>query len=997
MVQACSSLLATGACQTANCTKNHLVKFCQTCRLICQDVHSYASHLGGRGHAAKLKYSSINVFCPICDKNFVASSWNSHIQGRKHLNASQGAGQAPRIQPQEGRPPPGSLHCRLCNSNVKINGWETHQSGPAHRKKEQYFLLKAVFDVATNDKGSAVILPPEELDFETVEPAHARQGVTKQLVIQVTDPSASYKIVQVTVAGSSSKRNTAFTVERPARNQIVDYGIDTTLNVTCAQSNRGRFEARVEVLFEDIRSKERFVIVRPVLVAIGSVEEHRALQPVTPYVAPRRPKQQRHMTEVEEGVVPPFETSIPWTTRLPFYMIPDDLFAFLSKRQPNLVPETGRKFLPQRLAPETYTRLFEVLLWCEEFKISQDLEKFDIPNARIEYRRPYHFLPVPGLAEKRPSVLIGDEILVQPTGAAQGGKWYSGFVHIIERDEVGLRFGRGFQNFNPGERFYVRFKYNRIVSRREHQAIKATPPVHRLQFPLLTHVKLQTALQGAIVIYNPDIETNPAQKRAVSSIVRLPPGSPPFIVFGPPGTGKTVTIIEAIRQLLRNPDVAILASAPSNAAADIVAVRLKDYLTPDQLFRFYAPSYRGNVPPGLAPYTFKKGNVHSVHELNKMASFRVIVTTCLSGCVPPGIGLPRGHFTHIFVDEAGQASEPECLVPITGILGNATNVILSGDPCQLGPIVQSPIAVEFGLGVSFLERLMEDTMYDEHEQDGNTIVKLVKNFRSHVSILQYPNNCFYKNDLEACGNQDTDAFIGSTLLPNPSYPVIFHAIPGLDQREANSPSFFNVDEVLQVKTYVEELHRLGAGEDYTPMPSTFHPNNSTVADDVGIITPYHGQVLKIRQALANSAMTRVKVASVEEYQGQERKIIIISTVRSSRNYIETDLRHTLGFVSHPRRFNVAVTRAKALLIVVGDPATLSLDPLWKGFLALIHRNGGWTGDEIPWNIENDIEDDQLEEATRIGILDNMQQLAERVEALTLDAVFVEPDDGDDDS
>ena len=176
-------------------------------------------------------------------------------------------------------------------------------------------------------------------------------------------------------------------------------------------------------------------------------------------------------------------------------------------------------------------------------------------------------------------------------------------------------------------------------------------------------------------------------------------------------------------------------------------------------------------------------------------------------------------------------------------------------------------------------------------------------------------------------------------------------------------------------------------------------------------------------------MSRVKVASVEEYQGQvrkadpnpdkahpgglqERKIIIISTVRSSRDYIETDLRHTLGFVSHPRRFNgmacllyavkcaklgiVAVTRAKALLIVIGDPGTLSLDPLWRRFLTMIHRNGGWTGDEIPWDPEREVEDDQVEEATRIGILDNMQRLAERVEALTLDAVFVEPDDGDDD-
>lgn len=209
MVRACPSLLATGACQSTGCTQNHLIKFCESCRLVCQDIHSYQSHLRGRGHAAKLKYSSINVFCVTCDRNFAASSWDSHIQGRKHTKASQTAGLAPQIQPQEGRPPPGSLHCKLCNSNVRTDGWETHRSGPTHRKKEQYFVLKAVFDVATNDKGNAVILPPEELDFETVEPADAQQGITKQLVIQVTNPSTSYKLVQVTVAGPPNRRNTA--------------------------------------------------------------------------------------------------------------------------------------------------------------------------------------------------------------------------------------------------------------------------------------------------------------------------------------------------------------------------------------------------------------------------------------------------------------------------------------------------------------------------------------------------------------------------------------------------------------------------------------------------------------------------------------------------------------------------------------------------------------------------------------------------------------------
>ena len=209
MVNVCPSLIATGACQIQKCTKNHLIKFCQTCRLICQDLRTYNAHIGGRGHASRLKHSSINVFCTTCDRNFVASGWDPHVRGQKHLKASRAAGLAPQIQPEEGRPPPGYLHCRLCSCNVKIDGWETHQSGATHKKKEQYFVIKAAFDIATNDKGSAIILPPEELDFETVEPVHAKRGVTKQLVIQVTDPSANYKIEQVSIAGSASRKNTA--------------------------------------------------------------------------------------------------------------------------------------------------------------------------------------------------------------------------------------------------------------------------------------------------------------------------------------------------------------------------------------------------------------------------------------------------------------------------------------------------------------------------------------------------------------------------------------------------------------------------------------------------------------------------------------------------------------------------------------------------------------------------------------------------------------------
>jgi helicase MOV-10 len=137
-----------------------------------------------------------------------------------------------------------------------------------------------------------------------------------------------------------------------------------------------------------------------------------------------------------------------------------------------------------------------------------------------------------------------------------------------------------------------------------------------------------------------------------------------------PGTGKTVTIVEAIRQILANdPKARILACAPSNSAADIIASRLTA-LNKDQLFRFYAPSRnRESVPDDLRDYAYWRQGAEdgmrgsfSLPPLARVKQFRVIVTTCVSAAFAYGTGMPRGHFTHIFVDEAGQATEPEVMI-----------------------------------------------------------------------------------------------------------------------------------------------------------------------------------------------------------------------------------------------------------------------------------------------------------------------------------------------
>jgi helicase MOV-10 len=186
-----------------------------------------------------------------------------------------------------------------------------------------------------------------------------------------------------------------------------------------------------------------------------------------------------------------------------------------------------------------------------------------------------------------------------------------------------------------------------------------------------------------------------------------------------PGTGKTVTIVEAIKQLIRNDqDARILVCAPSNSAADIVTIRLTDTtsrgaLSKEELFRAVAPSrLEHEVAAPVLPFTYRKGSHFSV-EKGKLKSYRVVVSTCVSSSIVSGIGTPRGHYTHIFVDEAGQAAEPEIMVAVKQMTGPKTNVVLSGDPKQLGPVIRSPIARELGFGKSYLERLMDGDVYSE--------------------------------------------------------------------------------------------------------------------------------------------------------------------------------------------------------------------------------------------------------------------------------------------
>lgn len=118
------------------------------------------------------------------------------------------------------------------------------------------------------------------------------------------------------------------------------------------------------------------------------------------------------------------------------------------------------------------------------------------------------------------------------------------------------------------------------------------------------------------------------------------------------------------------------------------------------------------MPDKLRSYTSTRDGHFTVPIMSRLKRFRVIVSTCISASFCSGVGMARGHFTHIFIDEAGQATEPEAFVSIKMMADTKTNVILSGDPKQLGPVIRSGIARELGLEQSYLERLMDRDVYD---------------------------------------------------------------------------------------------------------------------------------------------------------------------------------------------------------------------------------------------------------------------------------------------
>ncbi|XP_003444057.2 RNA helicase Mov10l1 isoform X2 [Oreochromis niloticus] len=659
---------------------------------------------------------------------------------------------------------------------------------------------------------------------------------------------------------------------------------------------------------------------------------------------------------------------------LPNYPVPHALRDCVETQSDVLVVEPC---LGEVLSPSNMQSRFSVLLWLEELHAERELREFSISGALLRKGAVYLHLEVPGLAEGRPNLNIGDRIILKKLQSDGVVMEYISYVTEINDEDVSLRVNSDFQRSYLGEPLDVEFSYNRLTMRRCHSALEQTKHFGEVLFPSrvtprtprwtgkwmdkLDEDKTAPATENGKVsgitidmkskgtqtkdcappskplptkghFFNPDL--NPPQKEAVKRILAGECRPLPYVLFGPPGTGKTITIIEAILQVYHfMPSSRVLVCTPSNSAADLICIRLHNsgFLHAASLARVNA-SCRQNesIPEVLRVYS------RAGEDIRQAAFHRIVVSTCSSAGMFHNIGLPVGHFTHLFLDEAGQATEPESLIPMSIVSERDGQIVLAGDPCQLGPLVKSKIASAFGFGVSLLERLMANPLYSRQDWGYNPklVTKLVYNYRSHEALLTLPSKLFYQGELCCKGPRPiVDSLCQWKNLPKKGFPLLFHGVRGTEMREGNNPSWFNPVEAVQVMLYSCQL----AKKLYNPVH----------ASDIGVIAPYKKQCEKIRVLLGKVGLSDIKVGSVEEFQGQEFLVIILSTVRSSESLQSDDLKSTLGFLANPKRFNVAITRPKALLLIVGNPHILIRDPCFRALLEYCYINEAYLGCDPP--------------------------------------------------
>lgn len=429
---------------------------------------------------------------------------------------------------------------------------------------------------------------------------------------------------------------------------------------------------------------------------------------------------------------------------------------------------------------------------------------------------------------------------------------------------------------------------------------------------------------------------NASQEKAVNQVLCAKEVA---VVHGPPGIGKTTTLVEAVYETLHRENQ-VMVSAQSNTAVDWIAEKLVDRGIP--VLRIGNPT---RVNDKMLAFTYERRfEAHSdypelwqirktIREMtgrlrksgredrerlhNQLTKLRVRATGLeiridtelftearVIACTLVGAAsrvLERKRFSSLFIDEAAQAIEAACWIAIS----RADRVILAGDHCQLPPTIKCIEAARGGLGRTLLEKVVL------HKPETVSLLKI--QYRMHEDIMRFPSRWFYHDELEAAPEVKYRGILDFDT------PVSWIDTSELDLQEkavAEGTGRLNTGEaellVRELKNYMERIGIRRILEEHI---------------DFGVISPYRAQVHYLRHLLKKEPFFRpcrrlITVHTVDGFQGQERDVIMISLVRANE-------KGQIGFLRDLRRMNVAITRARMKLLILGEAVTLTRHPFYR--------------------------------------------------------------------
>lgn len=674
------------------------------------------------------------------------------------------------------------------------------------------------------------------------------------------------------------------------------------------------------------------------------------------------------------------------------------------------------EYLLSPLTSFNYTKWHDKL-FLDEIALFSMLQMHNRCDVRLRKDAEPNCYSLPGqFHETRPSILPGDKFM-----CSRGRKKFDGIVVRTFTDRVVVLMDAGFaKNGNDNCAWDTTFKVCRTWYRLLHEVVDkrltgiendtwlfptrelAVKQIPQLDVHLTTNCKMFVRYEDIVKDEHDDgsivkgeatanikeengdslpknqfdvlflrSDLNPTQKNAVRNVLRGEYRGVPYLISGPPGTGKTTVLVEIVFQLWNLiPNAKILLCTHSNSASELILRKLvetRQIQTGDVLRIISKQQYRrqDDIPDDLRAFCTaldendddddeeKEGkakkakfagkcegiksemesSVQSKVNLATLMGTRILIGTCATIGYVKRMNFPTDHFTHLIIDEAVQLLEPELLVPLSLMENPHSQLVMAGDVKQLGPVLQWQALRDCGFALSLFERLLRTPgLYrpDNQWTEKNPLLfpvieelhsELIHNYRSLPSILNLFNDNFYGGQLRSLlinpPLQKMALHTASLAMPTSKHRLMDHgvfflSVVGANLSTPSTPSYYNPREAEVVLDVYYKLISLG-----------FNPR------DLAIISQYRGQVLFLRDQIALRGTQNARVSSVEEFQGQECAIVILSTVRSTTCLADLNQEYNFDFVKDPRRTNVALSRAQCMMVIVGNAPVLSSDPLWK--------------------------------------------------------------------